>query len=882
MTIHAFPPDGDGELGHYANWLRLLVLHEVAHIVHIDISLGIPEVVNHVFGRLWKPNQVLPSWLVEGIAVWAESRRTGGGRLRSPVMDAWLRAFEREGDWPSLSELGGFPLRIPRATLWYLLGGHIVDTMVAGAGEASLRDFVHAYGERVLPFALHGLARRATGHDWEEWYRRFRERRGREVAESLAARQADLREGEVVRVVDDLMTELRFSPDGRWLVWVESDGHRIGRILRAPVDLSGAGARLGPVEEVAECFGGCAAFDISRDGGTVAYTTSRFQRVGNLYGRIALAPFGRARERRAPRVLPGVERAQDLTFAADGRSLWVVRTAWGRTWLDRVDLQTGSLLETIRPPHALDAPGDHPRIERPVASADGDALFILMQARGNRDLWRIQLDPGAAEPIFTRWTRDGANELDLQLFRGHGAARPGLVVSADRGGVHEVLLFDVTKPGHPQQLTLEPIGAFAPALSPDGAVLAYVRPSARGRELRILARPLDGARPAGEGPPLRPVEPMEPVVTEDRPYDALPTLTPRRWFPSLSLGTAGPGRLGFAIAHTDASRRWDLGASFDWDFAQRDWAGTARVGWRGGFVDASLDLGRYVYARTSRVGDVEAPWLHEVVYASTFLSLPVPDAFASLVWGLGYTVELERGARHDALVHRPDETTPFIPAEGASAFLNFALSWNDTRAFLYSPGTAEGTSGQVNLSLRHPSLGSRAETFTASFVVRGYAQAPWHPDHVAMIRLGGGITGGADGVGSFTLGGAPNRDLLSDLLNQTSAGSVWLRGFPVDALRGSRFLLGTFEYRAPILRVRASPGTLPIFLEDLSVAAFADFAATGSGDEPLDVAALGVGLELRARVDLAWGLVQSLRFGVGRGFGPGGTETMYLLLAGPP
>ena len=49
LTIYAWPPSGDSELGHYVNWLKLLVFHEYAHVAHLDQSRGIPAIVNALF-----------------------------------------------------------------------------------------------------------------------------------------------------------------------------------------------------------------------------------------------------------------------------------------------------------------------------------------------------------------------------------------------------------------------------------------------------------------------------------------------------------------------------------------------------------------------------------------------------------------------------------------------------------------------------------------------------------------------------------------------------------------------------------------------------------------------------------------------------------------
>ncbi|MFO0746032.1 MAG: hypothetical protein U1F43_10205 [Myxococcota bacterium] len=79
IVLYAWPPEPETELGDYANWLRLLCFHEYTHIAHIDQAFGVPELVNDIVGPIWAPNNMLPRWATEGLAVWVESTRGGGG-----------------------------------------------------------------------------------------------------------------------------------------------------------------------------------------------------------------------------------------------------------------------------------------------------------------------------------------------------------------------------------------------------------------------------------------------------------------------------------------------------------------------------------------------------------------------------------------------------------------------------------------------------------------------------------------------------------------------------------------------------------------------------------------------------------------------------------
>ncbi|NOY91631.1 MAG: hypothetical protein GXP55_10560, partial [Deltaproteobacteria bacterium] len=76
-------PEDISSLSDYDDWLFGLVMHEDTHIVHLDEIGGLPAILNHIFGRVYAPNQVEPRWFIEGYAVHEESLNTSGGRLRS-------------------------------------------------------------------------------------------------------------------------------------------------------------------------------------------------------------------------------------------------------------------------------------------------------------------------------------------------------------------------------------------------------------------------------------------------------------------------------------------------------------------------------------------------------------------------------------------------------------------------------------------------------------------------------------------------------------------------------------------------------------------------------------------------------------------------------
>ena len=95
VELRAITPEGDSELGATDEYLRLLVQHEILHVVHLDTIHGVPAVVNVVVGKVWPPNIIQPRFIappkarsgcraVRGCARWRCDRCVRTVRSRRP------------------------------------------------------------------------------------------------------------------------------------------------------------------------------------------------------------------------------------------------------------------------------------------------------------------------------------------------------------------------------------------------------------------------------------------------------------------------------------------------------------------------------------------------------------------------------------------------------------------------------------------------------------------------------------------------------------------------------------------------------------------------------------------------------------------------------
>ncbi len=115
IVLNNHPPISPGHLSYTGDWIKLLVLHELTHIIHMDQTNGFPGGVRNIFGFYGKWGGVAPRWFLEGVAVWAESNFSEAGRLRNKKMryeyDATLFSDDICSSIDCLDDPGVYPFK---------------------------------------------------------------------------------------------------------------------------------------------------------------------------------------------------------------------------------------------------------------------------------------------------------------------------------------------------------------------------------------------------------------------------------------------------------------------------------------------------------------------------------------------------------------------------------------------------------------------------------------------------------------------------------------------------------------------------------------------------------------------------------------------------
>lgn len=896
VRLFVSAPDDMSPLGDVDDWYLELVTHEYTHILHTDRIVGIPALIDHIVGKSIAPNQVQPRWLLEGLAVFEESARTSGGRLRSSMWNMFMRADVLEGNVAPLDVFSNTPRRWPQGNIWYLYGSFFMKWLAETYGEQAIRNMINDYAYNPIPFGVNRSIRRVVGRTFEEIYPAWIDSMARTFGTQVeAVRARGVREGIRLTKSGNVMQHPRWLPPRAWsdhggdlAVYVD-DGHTMAGYWALPLRRDAEGRITGARSDARELLirmsspGGLSFFP---DGGAVF---SMVEVHDNLFAFNDL--FELPAGAKSPNGLEGQRvrwtdgwRALDPSVSPDGRRVAFTTNHRGTGTLMQADVVPAP--ERARR-HALANPRALVRTERfdqaftPRWSPDNRHVAYSSWRRGGyRDVAVVDTADGSVMEV----THDRAVDGD-PVFSADGR---WLFFHSDRTGITNVYAYEVAT-GRLMQVTNVVNGAYQPEPSPDGKWLAYVGYTHDGFDLYVMALdesqwleplPYDEPRPAPapEPPPLR----LTPL-----PYDPWPTARPRAFSLQRTNGQfeTTPGNFGQAtivsVAGSDIVGHHAFGATLVTEWEHPDIEGNISYSYGRLPFDVGASISRNLTPSTYAIGSRNVPWIQETTGATTAVSYAIPRAFDAQSFYLSYSYSRVAGRLPLTASAVDPYATPNYPTRGYLGTLHLGWSYSNAAGYLWSVSAEQGFSVGATLDLSDQALASDTSGFAAKFDFVAYQRMPWLQHHVLALHAGGGMSGGnAGGNGPYFVGGFQDLPVIDIIRNQLVQGGIQLRGYPVIAEVGHYYGLLNAEYRFPIINVDRGLSTLPFFLSRVSGAAFVDYGS--AFDDPASAEfKTGVGGELWFDFTFAYILGFQFRAGYAKGLASGGMDKTYFIAAVP-
>ncbi|MEE8572946.1 MAG: hypothetical protein V3T20_06765, partial [Gemmatimonadota bacterium] len=229
LSVFLAPPTGSPSLGNYDGWLRLVLIHELTHLFHLDRTKGVWKVLQAVFGRApgLFPNVYQPSWVSEGIATYYESRFSTAGRAEGTFHRGLLAAAAESGAWLGQGDVWLTSSDWPAGNRPYAWGTEFFKLQAAVFGDSVVPGLVERTSGQLWPFAVSQPLRTAGGEGVSDGWQRLLDR---------AAADAEPPDRTVIERGLRVRPHPRVSPDGQRLAYVQNSGKTEAHVVVRSLD----------------------------------------------------------------------------------------------------------------------------------------------------------------------------------------------------------------------------------------------------------------------------------------------------------------------------------------------------------------------------------------------------------------------------------------------------------------------------------------------------------------------------------------------------------------------------------------------------------------------------------------------------------------------
>jgi Tol biopolymer transport system component len=819
IVLYATPPDNWFSTAYYDDWLRLLCYHEYTHFLNIDATRAFWQTGRYLFGDVLLPNAVWPSWMLEGLAVYNETRYGHAGRGRSPYYDMILRsAVEANvldtGKFYTLDRINGVSVPyFPGGESVYLFGYEMMNEVAknnqAGPtfdGQGQLKSGQDALGvmsERSswrFPWFINGNLENITGRSWYSYWDQFiKETKERATKELALIRSQPI--STVHRITQDGYNVLgsSFSPDGQWVAY--SDGtldERNGLFLK--------NLKTGKIERVADKISG-AQVSFTPDSKYVLMSSLKRESQYYLFSEVAAYSI----ENKSVKYLTSKQRARDPDVSRDGKFVAFTTTQDGRASLARASLGEKDGNPEMKDIEVLIAAKKYDVISTPKFSPDGRTVYYSIHQNGNTSEELMAFDIASARSRVL--VKNGHfNRFPAVNSRGQ------VFFVSDLTGVDNV--YQVQEGSAPKLQTNLTTGVAFPSFTSGdqlfGAVASYT-----GWDLAQID-PLSGhvapssitvAKPSAPTPDSESdIQPAtEKYAVED--YSVVPSIWPRGWIPYAYVAPSNVS-FGEAVAGFDAVDRHRYLADVGYDTL------SSAVDWLGIYQNRSIGptfsfIASDQFSYAQYAGSSVAYYVRDELY-SIGASFENFWTYSSLTPSVSMT--FDRTSYYFPNTSGPTLQTSFLPD------LDAVLSFSDTKQSKLSIVPEEGrqfiVGGRYFINNGNQTGAVKGLLADTEYLRLGKSHAVFSPSFKGSVTSAVPSTNpnqNSDVIvqGYYPLIFASPVLLGINGLPPTSLSRLPIRGYPYAAFYEKAALISAADLYFPISDLFRGWGTNPVFLDQI-------------------------------------------------------------------
>ncbi len=806
----------------FAEWLKVLIAHEYAHVLHLNLRAGGSEAIRRIFGRVptyTYPNMFQPYWMLEGYAIMAESMLTEGGRADNSVYDMYMRISFIEETLHNFDQIHGqYNLETwpPGGQSVYIYGASIFDHLVAEYGKDKLIEVSEIYSQnpgRGINSSFQEVYDQDVFQLYENWLQEMEQKYRREV-ENLS--QEGLTAGYSLTDVGHQVYQPTLSPDGEYIIYYHT-GNKFPGLRKFNLETErDSTLKTGIMAPTGHSF--------TPEGNLVFAQLNQYDHESDYYD---LYKYNFSEEQVTG--LTEGARAHSPVVTSENEVIYITREAGNTRIVSRKNLlanndsiYTESNKEKSEEKILLEGEEGEQFLHLSLAPSGEKLAFVSWQQGGYQDLHiydlndqtRRRITSGKETVISPSWKETGEE----------------IIFSADYEGIYNIYSYNIAEE-EITQLTRELGGAFDPLIKKNTEIdgrekssLIYVGYSSTGYNLyqmpaaEALNNPQEALQADADeynGPAGLSLQDnaddqelnRENISRDDvRDYSLSEYILPRYFVPSLFLGTGGGyagvtfgGRDPLDIVHYQSTLEYD-GWDFTYPFSY-DW-------------NLQLDLGKVdVLQQSSRQAGRQmrnTDFYYQDVHNLQLLYPLWQDIFSQLRIGAGAGYQ-RRNIREGGI----DE---LYQVYGLGEYLK--------------QGGRDEIVNTRNISLNLGSIYFARDQYI-------FSQLDWREfweitgSHSLSLR---GSLAWTDLEAGFEMG--------------SLFGEYPVRGYR-ERVRGSQLYYLRGEYRYPFWKIKRGLGISPVFFDQVSGALFAEGGEISTENE--EEILLGFGGELTLDLELSYG-----------------------------
>ncbi|MBN2802744.1 MAG: hypothetical protein JXR91_06595 [Deltaproteobacteria bacterium] len=871
IEIYATPPDLESELQAHDYWLYTLFTHEFTHIIHLQMQHGIAKMINRIFGDVYLPNSMLPTWFIEGLAVMMETHTTSRGRTRSSYYQMVMRTHALEGGFQNLGEASNHTVDYPRGAADYIYGAMFMEYLRDRFGEKKIFEVCHRYASKPVPYFLNTAFKQATGKSLWKVYDDFTKK---VLKEAEATKELIEKDGmdETVKITNTGESKGRpvFLPKGV----TSSHFGRVNEHSEVLLPISDARQKSGLFivnlqnRSVTPLVQGSSKGSVTvTNSGDIYYV--RRAPVDNIYSfrELFKLKFDKELKNAKPERLTYGMRIKEAAVSKDGKKIAVVTAVNGKTDLVICDSACTNRKTVLKGSNYL-------YIYHPRFSNDGKMLTAVVREDEKVNLALINQNTGEIN-----YLTDDDSLKRYPVFSSDGKY---IFYDSDITGISNIFAINLA---HKKifQITNAVTGAAAPEVSEDGKTLLYLKYSKDGwdlNEMKISWPLTKQITPEDRYSNLIPLKEPPLKKFKSEPYNPLPTLRPHNWMLNYAQSTDRK-TLTATSAISDAANLHSLSAGFSYEFTSNTPSFSIAYGYYGMLPNFNLSFGYLTETmETGYLVDGEpSNWRRKRLSGDMGFRFNISGLDYSQSVYFGYNLVFADPLDELQITIDPGGPLPEMPIQYFKAGISAGWNYSNVYSSPHGISNESGRSLYLSASLYNPVFGGDQDLFSLRWGWTEYFLMPFFNHNVLALKLYGGVYLANPGSGSyFSSGGCGPQNFLSDILNNTPAGLPGIRGYKTDSITGDHYHSLRAEYRFPIWTAQLAYKTVPLFFKEVHGGLLFDNLLMSFDPVTYNDWYASLGAELIFTFAIGYHQFVTLRTGYARGLMEGGTSELIFVI----